>query len=401
MKAGLGRFLLLWLPVVAALLLGLARAWTTGQADPWDWAVPVALLLTVTGFLLARSGWLVSGWVGLGAAGTALIFCTIAAARAPNPVAAAGLGAVALLAELGGAGLRVRRWFVAAGSLTVVGLLLWRGPALPIAPAGDFPALAVITGLPLFWDEAGKGMEGPRDAPIITVLRTRFTVHPVDDPRALAASGARRLLLAQPRALSPEQLVAIDRWVRDGGTALVLADPLLRWPSPLPLGDRRRAPPVGLLGPLLAHWGVVDDRSIGGEVRYFRPEGGLVTLSDSALFRRDGQPSLPLSVAVGRGRALIVGDADLLDDRLWLADPARPLDPRAWSADTPALVAQWLGAAMPGGRRWLRQAEDVWSALRWTLLAGTGWAMMGVMMQWRISGQSASGTNRENMLEQR
>ena len=74
---------------------------------------------------------------------------------------------------------------------------------------------------------------------------------------------------------------------------------------------------------------------------------------------------------------MLLGDADLIDDRLWLADPARPLDPRVWSADTPARIAQWLGAAIPDDRRWMREGADVVAALRWAILAGLGWAVMG------------------------
>ena len=39
--------------------------------------------------------------------------------------------------------------------------------------------------------------------------------------------------------------------------------------------------------------------------------------------------AVPLRLRIGRGEALLLGDADLIDDRLWLADPARPLDPRS------------------------------------------------------------------------
>ena len=36
----------------------------------------------------------------------------------------------------------------------------------------------------------------------------------------------------------------------------ILTDPVLVWPSELALSDIRRPPPVGLLGPLLTHWGL-------------------------------------------------------------------------------------------------------------------------------------------------
>lgn len=289
-----------------------------------------------------------------------------------------------------------RRRLAAVGLLACAALLVWRGPAREIAPVADRPVLAVMTALPLFWDE--RGQAGPTDAPIITVLRTRFTIAPVDDARALAASGARRLLLAQPRAMAPEQLVAIDRWVRDGGRAVVLADPLLRWPSALPLGDRRRAPSVSLLGPLLAHWGVVPGRIVAGETRHFLPDGGLVTLSDFQRLGGCGGDDVMTTCAIGRGRAVVLGDADLLDDRLWLADPARPRDPQVWSADTPARLAHWLGADIPGDRRWMRDRDDVVLALRWALIAGTIWAMLGsVLLARRGQRDGRSGAQEQKM----
>ena len=398
MKAGLKRFLWLWMPPLAIVLAGLWRAWLTGQADPWDWRAPTALILAGTGLPLARRGAAMLAWVAMGGVGMALLFCTVAAGRAPDGMAALGLLAVAMLTIFGGAmlrpspfvsQLRSKRTGLAMIFLVLAALLLWRGPAQALQPATDRPKLAVITGLPLFWSESR-----PQDAPIVTVLRTRFTVIAMDDPAQLKPLRAQRLLLAQPRALTPAQLVTIDGWVRDGGTALVLADPLLRWPSDLPLGDRRRAPSVSLLGPLLDHWGLAPSGVMEEtEVRHFLPDGQLITLSGAqrssdALLRRQ---------RIGKGAVLLLGDADPLYDRLWLADPVYPLDPRHWVADTPALVVQWLGgASIPGDRRWMRDAQDVTRAFRWALLGGTIWAIMGAMLLGRERLGSIPGTKGED-----
>lgn len=363
-----------WATMLAVFLAGLKIAWLTGQADPWCWGAPMLVAMMALGAMLRGSAL----WVGPGAAGMVLLFCGGAAARWPDPVAAGGLVALALLAAAAGFGLRARRWAGGGLALALSLLLLWGGPARPVATAIDRPPLAVLTALPLFWAEGGAGLAGPVDAPIVTLLRSRFTVRPVDDPRALAASGTQRLLLAQPRALSPAQMAAVDQWVRDGGRALVLADPLLRWPSDLPLGDRRRAPPVSLLGPLLDHWGFQAADRREEEMRWFAPDGALLTLSGVQHFAGSEGPLARRRI--GRGEVVVLGDADLLDDRLWLADPARPRDPRAWSADTPARVVQWLGAGLPGERRWMRQPADVRSALRWALLFGTGWAILGAAL---------------------
>ncbi|BBD98506.1 ABC transporter [Sphingobium amiense] len=399
MKAGLFRFLWLWLPALAVFLAGLHRAWLTGQADPWDWSMAAAPVMAAAGFALARRPAPVMLWLGIGAAGMALLFCAVASARAPSPVAAAGLLAVAAASGAGGRCIRRqgRSRALGLGVLIVAGLLVWRGPAQPLRQAADRPKLAVITALPLFWAEPRAGGMERRDAPIVTVLRTRFTVEPLDDPLRLGASGARRLLLAQPRAMTPAQMVALDDWVRGGGQALVLADPALRWPSALPLGDRRRAPPVSLLGPLADHWGIpLSGRMIAGEERHFLPDGALVTLSGATL----GPDGVAVTRRIGRGAVTLVGDADPIDDRLWLADPASPLDPRIWSADTPAVVANWLGVSMSSPGIWMRQADDVLAAIRWAVLAGTGWAMLGVWAVRGDKGRSCARTKRENRLEE-
>ncbi|WP_420145244.1 Gldg family protein [Sphingobium sp.] len=432
-RAGLGRFLWLWLVPLLIFLTGLHRAWLTGQADPWDWALPMALVLALAGAVLARRGWLMMGWLAIGWAamggvGMATIFCMLASGRAPQGWAVAGLWAVAMLAAFGGALLRrppfasrpvenpvrdasrsgLKRTGLGVALLAIAVLILWRGPAQSIQPSPerpgpDLPGLAIVTALPLFWDEAGR--DGPRDAPIVKLLRSRFMVTPLDDPQRLAASGVKRLLLAQPRALTPPQLVAIDMWVRAGGTALVLADPLLRWPSGLPLGDRRRAPSASLLQPLLGHWGFRPSDLKSEEMRYHAPDGHLITLSGvrAYLAGRDDRWVGPGDWIVhrkriGKGEVLLLGDADPIDDRLWLADPARPLNPRYWIADTPALVIDWLGGApVPGERRWMREAADVRHGLRWAVWAGIIWAILGAALFRREIGGAAPGTKRERM----
>lgn len=399
MTAALPRIGAIIVVSAAIFLAGLWRAWMTGQVDPWDWTMGAAIIAGVVGLLAGWSRRAIGLWAGLGGAGMALLFCIRASARAPDPAAAASLLAVVLLASSGGVMLRsfpgasARAWkqaALAAATLVATVILLWLGPPQPIRPTQQRPPLAVITGLPLFWDEMGRG--GPRDAPIMSVLRSRFTITPLDDPRQLRGSKAQRLLLAQPRALSPEQLTAIDQWVRGGGRALVLADPLLRWPSALPLGDRRRPPAIHLLDPLLAHWGWRPSAApAAGEKRQLLTNGAVATLHDGVL-AADG----PALLRVGKGTARIVEDADFLDDRLWLADPQRPLDSRLWSADTPALVAGWLGADLPGRRRWMRTADDVTAALRWSFLAGTIWAILGAVVLAGRMHPLRAGTKREN-----
>ena len=75
-------------------------------------------------------------------------------------------------------------------------------------------------------------------------------------PRLRPSGRARLLLMAHPLAQPAEALVDLDHWVRDGGRVLLLADPMLEWPSKRPLGDKLRPPPSFADTGLLAHWGL-------------------------------------------------------------------------------------------------------------------------------------------------
>ncbi|WP_340265503.1 Gldg family protein [Sphingobium mellinum] len=398
MTATLRSFVLLGWSALAVLVGGLVPLLRTGQVELRGWALATLLVLPPAAALLkARRGAGAACWASLGAIATVMSFAGLATVRPPAFVGALGFAGVALMATAAGLLLCRRPLPANAGARLGIGLAIaalalaaWREAKAPhIGPiAGARPPLAVITSLPLFWEEAVSGPAARADAPIITVLRQRFEVRPVDGPLALAGTGAPRLLLAQPRALSPVELVALDQWVRGGGQALFLADPQLHWPMALPMGDRRRPPPVTLLAGLLGHWGV---RLLPGdgerdERRHFLVDGRLLTLYGASSLRATGpdchvfDQGAVARCKVGKGNATIVADADLIDDRMWLADPARPLDTGQWTADTPQFAAQALGADLPGRRSWLWSGPVLVSAVRWAALVGIIWAMVGAML---------------------
>jgi hypothetical protein len=122
--------------------------------------------------------------------------------------------------------------------------------------------------------------------------------------------------MAHPPAQAPENLVALDEWVRKGGRVLLLADPMLEWPSSRPLGDPLRPAPTFMETGLLAHWGLkldAPDRR-GPKVRRL---GGVAVLAVSP-GRLSGKCDVSPDGLVGRcrigkGEATVVADADLLD----------------------------------------------------------------------------------------
>ena len=417
MKAGLRTFVLLAWPSLAVLLLGLLPLLRTGQVDPRGWMWPALLLVPAAGLLKARRGAGAACWASAGMVGVVLCCAFLATLRVPEVGAVLWLALVVSLATVAGvawgyratpakAGVQIdgrngaltsrlsrssayagARLWVGLGSILLALTACWFADRSRITASARPPELAIISRLPLFWREGAAGPAARVDAPIITVLRQRFAVQPLDSP-VLLKPRVKRLLLAQPRALSGEELVALDQWVRRGGEALVLADPQLHWPMALPMGDRRRPPPVTLLAGLLGHWGVglAPVEAGGGERRHFLADGRMLTLYAASSVDtvapacRILARGLVARCRVGEGGATVVADADLIDDRLWLADPAAPLDPRQWTADTPQYVAQALGAALPGPTHWVRSGPALVQAVRWAVLIGIFWAALGAML---------------------
>jgi hypothetical protein len=189
---------------------------------------------------------------------------------------------------------------------------------LPPRSAAERPPLLLLTSLPLLFGEQFS-LRGSGSA-ALTKLETRYRVVPISvtDPDDLAKG--QLLLMAHPPAQTAENLVALDEWVRRGGHLLLLADPMLEWPSKRPLGDPLRPAPMFTDTGLLAHWGLrLDAPDERGPAR--RKLGGYnaVTVSPGRLVGRCeiSRDRLVAGCRVGRGRATIVADADLLDvDRL-------------------------------------------------------------------------------------
>jgi len=370
----------------AGLFLGLAPGvLETGQVRPLDWLLPAGAVLALLCFtardrLKGRRMAVCWALVAL----PPLLLCLRAGTRMAWGEALAFAGLLALAAG-------VFRWTMARGhraamiaALLALGILggvqavaTLRGGGWRGAAPGD-PALGIMSALPLFRDhgaEAGLLNVGGQ-APLLRALP--FASVPLDRLDAGALERVESLLLVQPRLLRPEELVALDAWVRAGGHAVILADPLLRWPDPRPIGDPGRAPLTSLLDPLLTHWGLALEPAhadAGPVTRHVLDDGTLLQLAGASRFTRLPGSSCMLAAGglradcgIGRGRAILVADADWADDRLWTLDPARPDYVRGWTSDAvPLLTALLRATPLTSGRNWLVSQEALVAALRWAL----------------------------------
>ncbi len=184
-----------------------------------------------------------------------------------------------------------------------------------------------MTALPLFWGEGTpKDILNGADqrAEIIRRLGGDRKIIPLDRVERSDLKEISLLLLAQPRLLTGQELVALDAWVRAGGRALIFADPLLSWPSAFPFGDARRPPLSSLLDPLLSHWGLVLKAAPSPtEISKVEVSGlPIAVLSPGAWLSKNsscilGSEDVVAECAIGKGKVVLVADADLLDARLW------------------------------------------------------------------------------------
>lgn len=203
---------------------------------------------------------------------------------------------------------------ILAGVAIIGALALFAArPSVSPAPAGK-PRLLLLTSLPLVFGE-GFGLEGG-GSPTLKALSERYTVLPISTTSPAELRKASLMMMAHPPAQTPDNLVELDAWVRGGGRVLLLADPLLEWPSDRPLGDSLRPPSMFMDTGLLKHWGLRLEppeqpgpqmRQLGGyEVMTASPG----SLSGDCKVSAD---RLTARCRIGRGHATIIADADLLD----------------------------------------------------------------------------------------
>jgi hypothetical protein len=391
------------LAALAALMAGLVPAVTeTGRIDPMDWLIwgGVALL----GLILLRrappSRWDVAVFWALVTVPIGLLSALAGAGVPWVGIALFGIGlaGVAAIAAFAQHRPTAIKWAALAGCLIL--LLAMQGGADRLA-ASDLvrakrPVVGVVSALPLYGEAIAQSRtrsRGPdgRDAvrsvglrsPLWQVMERAFDLRPLDAVEEASLRGVDRLLLAHPRQLAPAELVAIDRWVRMGGHVVILADPLLHWPDERSLADPRRAPITSLLDPLLRHWGLtlqaVTPEVVAGPDRLVLESGALLQLAGAshfALAARTGcvlaEQGLIAQCRIGQGEALLMADADWLNDTLWTMAPDRPGDQRAWTSDAVPMLAHLLDGRVlrvAPWHSWISDEKRLRFGLRWAFLA--------------------------------
>lgn len=213
-------------------------------------------------------------------------------------------------------------------------------------PSGERPKVTVVTSLPIIWGEKGPFEPGSRPAASWLALQEEFSLRPVDFLDSESLDETQLMLLAQPRQLSPQELVSLDEWVRGGGRILILADAALAWPSDLPPGDVRRAISTNMLTPLLSHWrievGTPDNAAHTQRIgdRQLLLAGSAALNSRNPACRQEA--SFVLDCRIGRGRAIVVADADLLHDFTSVPEGSASAQRYDRLSDNVPAVADWL-----------------------------------------------------------
>ncbi len=191
------------------------------------------------------------------------------------------------------------------------------------------PRLGLMSSLPILWsgnDAFGalaKG-EAARSHWSVPALQQDYRIQPLDALSEESLAAVDVLLLAQPRVLTPQENVALDDWVRDGGQALVLADPRLVGDYDMPLGDPRRPLDTALMSPILERWGLQLMQDQAAEtVRTVAIGEADMAVAAAGLFRivpAEGADcklalgGLAAQCTIGKGRVALLADATLVED---------------------------------------------------------------------------------------
>lgn len=215
-------------------------------------------------------------------------------------------------------------------ALVLVGALgwLWFAQSAP----GPRPQVAIMTSLPIYWSEGADVAliaAGQGELPWVRgALEARYRLKPVDMLGAIDGrdplTGIDRLMVVQPRALSPQDNLALDRWVMGGGHLFLALDPLLTGQYSIPLGDPRHPVAVGLIPPVIERWGMelrfdetqplaVRDVDAGGIDIPVAMAGEIHPLPGSGSGCTIDASRILATCTLGKGRVTILADAALFE----------------------------------------------------------------------------------------
>lgn len=196
--------------------------------------------------------------------------------------------------------------------------------------------LGLMTSLPIYWsgsdltDMLGTSEEQPDSIHWVRIeAEKRHELVLLDNFAELDGlapnsrlAGLEYLLLAQPAALPPSDLVALDSWVRGGGQLLLFADPLLTEETDFGLGDRRRPQDMATVSPLLNRWGLTEtfdpeqsdqpSSMTFGNIALPVHKYGRFVSDDTGKSCTIASSDMIATCAIGRGRVTIVLDAHVL-----------------------------------------------------------------------------------------
>lgn len=202
--------------------------------------------------------------------------------------------------------------------LAVLAFVLFAAGALAVAgrrnaATDEKPTLMLLTSLPIVFGEQ-FAIDGG-GSPALQALESRYRVRSISVTSPGELRSGNLLLMAHPLAQTAENLVALDEWVRRGGRVMLLADPMLEWPSERPLGDPLRPAPMFSDTGLLARWGLrLDTPENPGPKMQKLAELQVMTDSPGTLHGscRTSADRLMADCQVGKGRAIVVADADFV-----------------------------------------------------------------------------------------
>lgn len=207
--------------------------------------------------------------------------------------------------------------------------------ALAIPPAEERTQLGLMTSLPLYWPlgaDMAALIDGDSEPPWqrgllearydLQLLDTLSAPEGADDPLGELS----QLAVIQPRGLSPQDNVALDDWVRDGGKLLIALDPALTGEYDLALGDPRLPTMAALIPPVIERWGLAvsyDDRQelavreaeIGEAVLPTVLAGVLALTGEAGSGCEIVAEGAAAKCSVGEGTVTVLADAALFEHR--------------------------------------------------------------------------------------